>query len=57
MYTVTTFIRAFHKDSDSAFTSFIQSAPMSRIAAKRFRNKQRMNGKVAVISRWAFLSF
>lgn len=57
MYTVTTFIRALHEDSGSQFTSFIQSAPMTRKEAKRFRNKQRSAGKVAVISRWAFLSF
>jgi hypothetical protein len=54
MYIVTT----FYKDSTGEnIGGFVKSAPMSRMDAKRFRNKQRHSGKIAIISRWAFLSF
>ena len=51
-------VNTFYKDSTGErISGFIQSSPMSRQEAKRFRNKQRKAGKIAVISRWAYLSF
>jgi hypothetical protein len=51
-------VNTFYKDStETQIAGFVQSAPMSRQAAKRFRNRQRKMGKIAVISRWAYLSF
>ena len=52
MFIVTTFTKSFDE-----VIGFVNSAPMSRTDAKRFRNKQRKAGKTAIITRWAYLSF